>query len=158
MTPDRIVPENVPIHASCVSIGGAAVLLLGPSGAGKSDLALRLIDRGAMLVADDQVQLSTTQGQLLARPPANISGMIEVRNLGIFHMEHEANVPVKLAITLDDAAPRYPLDRQTMAFCGIPVPHARINSHTQSAPIKVEMALKRAIAARQSISAESKIA
>ena len=40
------------LHATTVSIGGQGVLLEGPSGIGKSDLALRLIDRGAMLVSD----------------------------------------------------------------------------------------------------------
>ncbi|HEX3418624.1 MAG TPA: serine/threonine protein kinase, partial [Stellaceae bacterium] len=45
------------VHATAIAIDGRAVLLRGPSGAGKSDLALRLIDGGARLVADDQVEL-----------------------------------------------------------------------------------------------------
>jgi len=36
------------------------VLLRGPSGAGKSDLALRLIEGGARLIADDQTVISAT--------------------------------------------------------------------------------------------------
>ena len=43
--------KTVNIHASCVAIGHKGVLILGDSGAGKSDLALRLIDDGARLVA-----------------------------------------------------------------------------------------------------------
>ena len=39
---------EVNIHATCVAVGPHGVLLLGKSGAGKSDLALRLIDGGAM--------------------------------------------------------------------------------------------------------------
>ncbi|MBT7294587.1 MAG: serine/threonine protein kinase, partial [Rhodospirillaceae bacterium] len=42
-------------HATCIALAGKGVLLRGFSGAGKSDLALRLIDGGAKLVADDQV-------------------------------------------------------------------------------------------------------
>ncbi len=49
--------DPVNIHASCVAIGNKGVLLLGKSGAGKSDLALRLIDGGAKLVADDRTIL-----------------------------------------------------------------------------------------------------
>ena len=53
---------TVLVHATCVALrrrGGAwrAVLLRGPSGAGKSDLALRLIEAGGRLVADDQTEL-----------------------------------------------------------------------------------------------------
>ncbi|MEE9317578.1 MAG: hypothetical protein V3U48_04730, partial [Rhodospirillales bacterium] len=39
------------IHATCVEMDGKGVLLMGPPGSGKSDLALRLIDGGARLVA-----------------------------------------------------------------------------------------------------------
>ncbi|MFN3389305.1 MAG: HPr kinase/phosphorylase, partial [Allosphingosinicella sp.] len=46
------------VHASCVAIGGRAVLIAGRSGSGKSDLALRLIDRGARLVSDDYTILT----------------------------------------------------------------------------------------------------
>ena len=45
------------LHATAVAIDGRAVLLRGASGSGKSDLALRLIDAGARLVADDQSEL-----------------------------------------------------------------------------------------------------
>ena len=79
------------IHASCVAFppgsgrsvspagGGAlsgslAVLLRGSSGAGKSDLALRLIDQGACLVADDQTELRLADGELLASAPQTIRG------------------------------------------------------------------------------------
>ena len=58
------------VHATCVALDGAGVLLRGPSGSGKSDLALRLIDGGARLVADDQVALSAEAGRLVARAPA----------------------------------------------------------------------------------------
>lgn len=56
------------VHGTCVCIGEVGVLLLGPSGSGKSDLALRLIDGGAHLVADDQVQIEAASGALLASP------------------------------------------------------------------------------------------
>ena len=63
--------EDVNIHASCVAIGGKGVLLLGDSGAGKSDLALRLIDEGARLVADDRAELYRRARRTL-RPRARI--------------------------------------------------------------------------------------
>src|SRR3546814_10443620 len=71
-----------PIHASCVALDGRAILLMGNSGSGKSDLSLRLIDRGWSLVADDYVCLLPSGGKLLAKPPPNIAGRIEVSNVG----------------------------------------------------------------------------
>lgn len=43
----------LPLHASCVAIGGKAVALCGPTGAGKSTTATHLAMRGHRLVADD---------------------------------------------------------------------------------------------------------
>ena len=57
------------IHGACVDLSGAGVLLRGPSGSGKSDLALRLIDGGASLVADDRVDLEVRDGNLAAHAP-----------------------------------------------------------------------------------------
>ena len=73
------------IHASTVAIEGRAVMIVGPSGAGKSDLALRLIDRGATLVADDYTNLSRDGDTLVASAPATIAGRIEVR-LSLIHI------------------------------------------------------------------------
>ena len=54
--------ETLLVHATCIAIDSGAgplgILLRGSSGAGKSDLALRMIDQGARLVADDQCVLS----------------------------------------------------------------------------------------------------
>ncbi len=60
----------------------AAILLRGASGAGKSDLALRLIDDGARLLADDQVVIRQNGEFLTARAPETIAGLLEVRGVG----------------------------------------------------------------------------
>src|SRR6185312_10220968 len=67
------------LHATTVAIDGAAVLLRGPSGSGKSDLALRLIDAGARLVADDQSELRRVGEVVVVRAPDALRGLIEVR-------------------------------------------------------------------------------
>jgi serine kinase of HPr protein (carbohydrate metabolism regulator) len=67
------------LHASTVALDGRAVLVTGPSGSGKSDLALRLLDRGFKLVSDDQTMIRLDGERLLASPPANIAGKLEVR-------------------------------------------------------------------------------
>src|SRR5258706_794686 len=88
------------LHATCVAIGGAAVLLRGPSGAGKSDLALRLIEAGARLVSDDQVLLTAESGRLVARAPAPIAGQIEARGIGIVPVPTATSAPVALVADL----------------------------------------------------------
>ena len=130
------------IHASCVAIGGRAVLLCGASGSGKSDLALRLIERGAELVSDDQVLLTRDGDTLRASPPATIAGKIEVRGLGILAMPHRTAMPVSLLIQLDDPIARMPLDARSRTLAGIEVPVIALPAFEASAPIKAELALR----------------
>ena len=127
------------IHASCIAIGGRAVLLAGRSGAGKSDLALRLIDRGATLVSDDYTRLIRRDGRLYASPPAQ-AGRIEVRGIGIVDMPHLADVPVALLVDLAAQVPRMP-EPATRRLAGVDLPTAALAPLEASAPIKVELLL-----------------
>lgn len=134
-------------HASCVAIDGAGVMIAGPSGSGKSDLALRLIDRGAILISDDYVDLSRHGNQIRMDAPAKIAGKIEVRSLGIFDCAHVSDIPLKLQVRLQPKPERFPLDSQTETIMTIAIPTIALNSAEVSAPIKVEMALKRVLQA-----------
>lgn len=129
------------LHVSAVAIDGRAVLIEGPSGSGKSDLALRLIDRGAMLVSDDYTLLMRQGEQLLAQPPATIAGRIEVRGLGILPMANVEHVPVALLVRLDTQGGRMPEPRYRR-IAGIDVREIAIDPLPASAPIKVELALR----------------
>jgi serine kinase of HPr protein (carbohydrate metabolism regulator) len=131
------------IHASTVAIDGKAVLIGGPSGSGKSDLALRLIDRGAVLVSDDYTIVRRTGAELLASAPANIAGKMEVRGLGIVDMPNAADIPVALFVDLDAEPQRLPEPGETRMLAGVAVPVVALNGHENSAPIKVELSLKR---------------
>lgn len=115
---------SVNVHATALVVGRAGqalgaparagILLLGTSGAGKSDLALRLIGRGARLVADDRTLLSVERGRLVARAPDNISGLIEVRGVGIVAMPHAASAHIALVVDLAGRVDRLP-ERQRFA-------------------------------------------
>jgi serine kinase of HPr protein (carbohydrate metabolism regulator) len=132
--------ENV--HASCIAIGGRAVLIGGRSGQGKSDLALRLIDRGAALVSDDYTLVRRQDGRLLAAAPATIAGKIELRGVGILEYPAVQDVPVALFVDLDQATVRLPDADETRLVAGIAIPVVGLNAHEPSAPIKVEAALR----------------
>lgn len=130
-------------HATCVAIDGAGVMIAGPSGSGKSDLALRLIDRGATLISDDYVDLSNDDNQLWLKTPPKIAGKIEVRSLGIFDYAHVSNIPLKLQVRLQPEPERFPLDSQTETIMTIAIPTIALSPFEASAPIKVEIALRR---------------
>jgi RNase adaptor protein for sRNA GlmZ degradation len=133
------------MHATCVAIGGAAVLLRGPSGAGKSDLALRLIEGGARLVADDQVMLAAEGGRLIARAPAPIAGRLEVRGIGIVPVATEAAAPVALIADLvaARAVERLP-DPSAETILGVALARIDLAPFEISAPAKLRLALARA--------------
>lgn len=89
-------------NAGCVAVEGRGILILGPPGSGKSRLALRLIDRGAVLVGDDGVRIERRGDRLWAHPPPAITGLLEIRCVGI------ASLPVgsaPLCLALDFASP-----------------------------------------------------
>jgi len=135
-------PPDALVHASCVAIGGRAVLLAGRPGAGKSDLALRLVDRGAILVSDDYTELRRRGGRLLARAPATIAGRIEVRGVGIVDLEPASDIPVCLYADLESAPERLPEPR-TVRVAGEDVPLVALAALEPSAPLKLEYALVR---------------
>ena len=105
----HILPPML-MHASCAARDGWGVLLTGAPGSGKSDLLLRLLDRGFVLVADDQVEIGTDG---MARPPETLAGLLEVRGLGIMRFPFLAAVrPVLMAEVVAGPVPRLPEPRR----------------------------------------------
>lgn len=131
------------VHATTVAIGGLGVVIAGPSGAGKSDLALRLIDRGAMLVSDDYTVLARDGHRVYADAPATIAGRMEVRGVGIVLMPVATRVPVALAVRL--GAPERLPEPAWRTLDGVAVREVALAALEPSAPIKVELALAEAI-------------
>jgi serine kinase of HPr protein (carbohydrate metabolism regulator) len=130
------------LHVSAVAIEGRAVLIGGRSGQGKSDLALRLIDRGALLISDDYTFVRREGGRLLASSPPQIEGKIEVRGLGILELPFQSDVPVALFVDLDRAPERLPVSEDRRKLAGVDLPGIALSALEASAPIKVEAALK----------------
>ena len=113
------------------------MILVGPPGSGKSDLALRLIDRGATLVADDRVHLDPA-GCL--HPPQTLAGLIEVRGLGILAMPHVAGISAGLLVDLSAAPERMPAPA-FRTVSGVRLPLLWLSAFEPSAPLKVELAV-----------------
>jgi HPr kinase/phosphorylase len=130
------------VHATAVAIDGWALLLRGPSGAGKSDLALRLIDGGARLVADDQAELRRAENRVLVRAPAALAGLIEIRGIGILRLPALAEVPLAMSVDLlpSHAIERLPESRFE-GVLGISIPVIAVSAFEVSAAAKVRLAL-----------------
>jgi HPr kinase/phosphorylase len=131
------------VHATSVALGGDGILLRGPSGSGKSDLALRLIDEGARLVADDQTEIERAGDRLVMRAPATIAGQMEVRGLGIVRLPAVASAPLRLVVDLvaPEAVERLP-EPLSCSFLGLAVPLLRLAPFAASATAKLRLALR----------------
>ncbi|MEE9388064.1 MAG: HPr kinase/phosphatase C-terminal domain-containing protein [Paracoccaceae bacterium] len=89
------------LHASCVAVGNAAVLIMGTSGSGKSALALELMALGAALVADDRTIVTAGTDGLIASCPKPLIGIIEARFVGLLSAKPTRSAPVRLVVDLD---------------------------------------------------------
>lgn len=135
------------VHGACVMIAGIGVLLRGPSGCGKSDLALRLIDEGAVLVADDQVTLKRDGEALTASAPAVLAGLIEARGVGLLHVPAAAEARLALIVDLVDspAVERMP-EPDDVEMLDATLPRLRLAPFEASTPAKLRLAAKAAAA------------
>ena len=128
------------VHGTCVMIDDVGVLITGPSGSGKSDLALRLMEGGAQLVADDRVDLTLRQGQVIARAPLPLRGLLEAREVGILKFRSVEQAAIRAVISLNSSvvAERLPSEKSTI-LAGVEVRCFLIDPWQQSAPAKVRL-------------------
>lgn len=82
---EKLAPSDS-MHGVMMNIYGKGVMLLGKSGIGKSELALDLIQRGHMLVADDRIDYLRINERIICEAPASIKTMLEIRGLGIVNI------------------------------------------------------------------------
>lgn len=144
-TAARSVPAataGLTLHGTVVAWRGKGVLLQGPSGSGKSDLALRLVEAGAVLVADDLVRVEPVDGRLVARA-AREAGLLELRHQGIFRLPAQASTAVDLVVRLEppaDAGERLP-PPESCALAGLLLPVVRLDPRTASAVARLGLLL-----------------
>jgi HPr kinase/phosphorylase len=135
-------PARVWLHASCVEVNGAGVILLGASGSGKSDLALRLIDEGGRLVADDQLAVERVADRLYGRAAGSLAGLLEVRGFGIVRLPACEVSRLGLAAQLDLSGQLERLPEPAMyEILGLRLPEIRLDPRSPSAAAKIRLAL-----------------
>jgi serine kinase of HPr protein (carbohydrate metabolism regulator) len=130
--------------AARVSGGWRGVLIQGPSGAGKSDLALRAIEAGFRLVADDRVRVFVSGARLFGRAPDSLHDLIEVRGQGIVRQPALAFSQITLTVhckrtpEVIERLPEATLER--ILECDIPV--FDLWPFEDSAPAKIRRAIE----------------
>lgn len=129
------------VHGTTVAIDDMGVLLCGPSGCGKSDLALRLIDCGAELVADDRSALTTENGTVIVRAPETILGKFEVRGFGVVRITARPSVRLALVVELGQTPERLPVP-ETIDLLGCPLRLLRLPAFEASTPAKIRLAIR----------------
>jgi len=148
------------VHATCVALRPRgkssagpwrAVLLRGASGAGKSDLALRLIEAGGRLVADDQTRLTRSGRSLFATAPAALAGLLEVRGIGIVKLARgqllsRASLSLLVDLVAADRIERLPEPAEEN-LSGVVLPVLALAPFEISAAAKLRLALARIAAA-----------
>ena len=144
--------DAVTIHASCVALGDAGILIEGAPGSGKSDLVLRLIDapgygfgtpllRGR-LVADDQTVIETRGEVLFASSPKSIAGLFEIRGQGVVTVDHLPEVRLVLAVKLVQMGDIERMPEETFRhFAGIALRQISVDPGQASAPARIRAAL-----------------
>ncbi len=84
---EKQLAPTTTIHGVLVDVHGMGVLILGDSGIGKSETALELVKRGHLLVADDAVEITQLEDNILeGSAPELIRYLLEIRGLGIINV------------------------------------------------------------------------
>ncbi|SDX59302.1 Hpr(Ser) kinase/phosphatase [Ruegeria halocynthiae] len=115
------------VHATCVAVDGAGILIIGASGAGKSALALQMMMLGARLVADDRINLSARDGDVMADAVPQIRGLIEARGIGLLRADPVGPVPLAYVVDLDQAEPARLPDPAEILLLGQTLPLLRVD-------------------------------
>ena len=134
------------VHATTLTLRVGSdwrgALILGPSGIGKSDLALRAVQAGCMLIADDYTWLWDSGGHIYASAPDTIEGKMEVRGLGITSEPTRKMTRIHVAaLAQTDPVERLP-ENEITPFLGIDVPTIRLNPREASSVTKLIARLK----------------
>lgn len=134
--------STLAVHGTCVCWQQRGVLLEGPAGSGKSDLALRLVDDGALLVADDLVLLERRDERLVARA-AGLPGHLAIRGQGIYLVPAAAETTLELAVRLAHGqGPRLP-PAASRRLLQIELPLVELDPSSASAAARIRLALCR---------------
>jgi serine kinase of HPr protein (carbohydrate metabolism regulator) len=139
-------PVNV--HATAIRINQTGLMFAGPSGWGKSILAFTCLTEAqrlglpAVLVADDQVFVEHRDGNIIAKRPDSIGGLIELRGTGIVSLDSIPEAVMHFAIlpASVSGSDRLPHENERIELAeGYALPVIRLLANT-AVPLAILMA------------------
>jgi len=135
---EQFAPETS-FHGELLDMFGVGVMILGESGLGKSECALDLVAKGHRMVADDQVMVKRSTGDLvIGYSDPKIKDHIEIQGLGIINISlmygvhairDRKRVELVLRLELLDRKKEYDrtgLTDKTIDILGVKVPYLLI--------------------------------
>lgn len=130
----RVLSPSITRHGVLVEVYGIGLLILGESGVGKSETAIELLKRGHRLIADDAVEIKSTDFNVVqGSAPELIRHYMELRGIGVIDVRQIFGVGaikdrqnIHLVINLEpwkDGAvyDRLGINEQTVSILGVEV-------------------------------------
>jgi len=105
---EEFFAEVQSIHGVLMQVFGRGVLIRAESGLGKSEIALELIKKGHILIADDRVDIYRVHNSITGEAPEILKNLLEIRGVGIINVTSMFGV----AATADKAEINYVIDLQ----------------------------------------------
>ncbi|MBD3221346.1 HPr(Ser) kinase/phosphatase [bacterium] len=132
---ERAFAPHCEVHGTLVDVYGVGLLITGRSGIGKSECALDLVERGHRLVADDIVEVTRTNDDvLIGRFRPLLRHNIEIRGIGVIDVQaifgiHAIRMQKRIEVAVelqewDDTVDyeRVGMERRTTSILGVEIP------------------------------------
>ncbi len=90
---------SISVHGVLLNIYGVGVLIEGDSGMGKSEIALELLKKGQILIADDRVDVARVHNKIIGQAPELLKDLLEIRGIGILNVVNMFGVTATMPIS-----------------------------------------------------------
>ncbi|MCR5066832.1 MAG: HPr(Ser) kinase/phosphatase [Erysipelotrichaceae bacterium] len=160
------------VHGVLLQVFGRGVLIRGESGLGKSEIALELIKRGHILVADDRVDIYRIHNSITGEAPEILKNLLEIRGVGIINVTSMFGIAstteksdIDYVIDLEKWSDETEYDRlnlendrQTETFFGVSIPRLTIPvSEGRSIAVIIEAAVTNQILRSRGIDSSNEL-
>lgn len=139
----QLCDEKAVVYGTALFWQDHGLLLIGPSGSGKSELALRLMEKGADLIADDQVGLTFSQDTVHMWCPYPLQNKIEAFGMGILGCRTlPSPTPLSLMCVMEPMCPSRAPSSHSYVISSHSIPYLTVNPFWPSTPYKLKLLLE----------------